>query len=46
MKRRDFLRTSGLAAVGVSAFPFGWVSAAEKKPKVEILIFKNLCKTF
>lgn len=33
MKRRDFLRTSGLAAVGVSAFPFGWVPAAEKKPQ-------------
>ena len=33
MKRRDFLRTTGLAAVGVSAFPLGWVSAADKKPQ-------------
>ena len=33
MKRRDFLRAGGLAAVGASAFPFGWVSAAEKKPQ-------------
>ena len=33
MKRRDFLRTSGLAAVGASALPLDWVSAAEKKPQ-------------
>ena len=33
MKRRDFLRTSGLAAVGASTFPLGWVSAAEKRPQ-------------
>jgi len=31
MKRRDFLLTSGLAAVGASAFPFRWAAAGEKK---------------
>jgi len=33
MKRRDFLCASGLAAVGASAFPLSWVSAAENAPK-------------
>lgn len=33
MKRRDFLRTSGLAVVGASTFPLGWISASEKKPQ-------------
>ena len=33
MKRREFLRTGGLAAVGASTFPLGWVSAAQKKPQ-------------
>jgi uncharacterized protein len=31
MKRREMLLTSGAAAVGLSAFPFGWAAAAEKK---------------
>jgi type 1 glutamine amidotransferase len=35
MNRREMLLTSGAAVVGLSAFPFGWVSAAEnKKQKV------------
>ena len=33
MRRREFLRTSGLAAVGASAFPWGWVSARDNKPQ-------------
>ena len=32
MRRRDFLSATGLATVGTSLFPLGWVSAAEKKP--------------
>ena len=31
MKRREMLLTTGAAAVGLSAFPFRWVAAAEKK---------------
>jgi uncharacterized protein len=33
MQRRDFLRFSGLAAVGAAAFPQGWTPAAENKPQ-------------
>lgn len=33
MKRRDFLRNSGLIAVGASTFPLAWVGAAERKPQ-------------
>ncbi|MDY0170405.1 MAG: ThuA domain-containing protein [Thermoguttaceae bacterium] len=33
MKRRDFLRLSGLTSVGAAFFSQGWVSAAEKKPQ-------------
>ncbi len=33
MKRREMLAAGGAAVVGLSAFPFGWVSAAEKKKK-------------
>ena len=33
MKRRDFLRASGLTVAGASTFPWGWASAAEKKPQ-------------
>ena len=38
MKRREMLLASGAAAVGVSAFPFGWVAAADKK-KQKVLYF-------
>ncbi|MFV1967343.1 MAG: ThuA domain-containing protein, partial [Pirellulaceae bacterium] len=31
MKRRDFLCTGALAAVGASTFPMGWLSAATRK---------------
>ena len=31
MKRREMLLASGAAALGLSAFPFGWAAAAEKK---------------
>ncbi|NOX53630.1 MAG: ThuA domain-containing protein [Planctomycetes bacterium] len=34
MKRRDFLRTSGIAALGISTFPLGWTAAADKKTKI------------
>jgi len=38
MRRREFLLSSGMAALGVSAFPTGWVSAAGKK-KQRVLYF-------
>jgi len=38
MRRRDMLRTSGAAVLGLSAFPFGWAVAAEKKTQ-KILYF-------
>ena len=31
MKRRDFLASAGVAAVGLSAFPLRWVPAAQGK---------------
>jgi uncharacterized protein len=31
MRRRTMLKTTGAAIAGLSAFPFGWVSAGEKK---------------
>jgi uncharacterized protein len=33
MQRREFLLSTGVAALGLSAFPAGWLSAAETKPK-------------
>jgi hypothetical protein len=38
MKRREMLLTTGAVALGVSAFPFGWVAADEKK-KQKVLYF-------
>ena len=38
MKRRDMLVTTGAAVLGLSAFPFGWTAAAEKK-KQKLLYF-------
>ena len=38
MKRREMLLTTGAAVVGLSAFPFGWTHAAEKK-KQKVLYF-------
>ena len=38
MRRREFLLSSGVTALGLSAFPCGWVSAAEKK-KQKILYY-------
>jgi len=38
MKRREMLLTAGTAFLGVSAFPLGWVAAAEKK-KQKVLYF-------
>ncbi len=38
MNRREMLLTAGAAAIGLSAFPLGWVSAADKK-KPKILYF-------
>ena len=38
MKRRDMLKASSAALLGVSAFPFGWAAAAEKK-KQKVLYF-------
>ena len=38
MKRREMLLTAGAAALGISAFPLGWVAAAQKK-KQKVLYF-------
>ena len=38
MKRRQMLKASSAALLGVSAFPFGWVSAAEEK-RQKVLYF-------
>ena len=38
MKRREMLLASGAAVLGLSAFPFGWAAAAEKK-KQKVLYF-------
>ncbi|MFH1920318.1 MAG: ThuA domain-containing protein [Planctomycetota bacterium] len=38
MKRREMLKTASLAALSVSAFPLGWVAAAEEK-KQKVLYF-------
>jgi hypothetical protein len=38
MKRRDMLKASSAALVGLSAFPFGWAAAAEAK-KQKVLYF-------
>ena len=38
MKRREMLLTAGAAVVGLPAFPFGWVAAADKK-KQKVLYF-------
>ncbi len=34
MKRREMLKLSGAAILGVSAFPLGWARAAQKKQKI------------
>jgi len=34
MKRREMLKLSGAAILGVSAFPLGWTQAAQKKHKI------------
>ena len=34
MKRREMLKLSGAAVLGVSAFPLGWARAAQKKQKI------------
>jgi hypothetical protein len=31
MKRREMLKSGGLAALGLSTFPLCWVTAAEEK---------------
>ena len=38
MNRRDMLRTSGAAVLGLSAFPLRWAAAADKKPQ-KVLYF-------
>jgi type 1 glutamine amidotransferase len=38
MNRREMLLTTGAAALGLSAFPFGWAAAADKK-KQKVLYF-------
>jgi len=38
MKRREMLAASGAAFIGLSAFPFGWAAAADKK-KQKVLYF-------
>ena len=38
MKRREMLLTTGAAVLGMSAFPLGWVAAAEEK-KQKVLYF-------
>ncbi|MGQ9576816.1 MAG: ThuA domain-containing protein [Thermoguttaceae bacterium] len=34
MKRREMLKVTGAALLGVSAFPLGWARAAQKKQKI------------
>ena len=38
MRRREFMLTTGAAALGLSMFPFGWTAAAEGK-KQKVLYF-------
>ncbi|HEV3005171.1 MAG TPA: ThuA domain-containing protein [Pirellulales bacterium] len=38
MQRREMLLTTGLAAVGLSQFPWGWAAAADQ-PKRKLLMF-------
>jgi type 1 glutamine amidotransferase len=38
MKRRELLKATGLAVVGMSTFPLGWVAAADKK-RQKVLYF-------
>jgi type 1 glutamine amidotransferase len=38
MKRREMLLTTGAAVLGLSAFPRGWVAAADQKPR-KVLYF-------
>ena len=38
MKRREMLKATSLAALGLSAFPLRWVAAAEAK-KQKVLYF-------
>jgi type 1 glutamine amidotransferase len=38
MNRRDMLRTTGAAVLGLSAFPLRWTAAADKKPQ-KVLYF-------
>lgn len=40
MRRREMLKATGTAIVGLSTFPFGWVAAAEKK-KQKVLYFSR-----
>jgi uncharacterized protein len=40
MNRREMLLTTGAAALGLSAFPFGWAAAADKK-KQKVLYFSR-----
>ena len=39
MKRREMLRSTGAAVLGLSAFPLGWVAAEEKKKPSKVLYF-------
>lgn len=41
MKRRDMLLTTGAALLGASAFPLGWVAAADQK-KQKVLYFTRM----
>lgn len=42
MKRRDMLRATGAAAVGLSCFPLRWVAAADKKAQKVLYFTRNV----
>ena len=39
MRRREMLRSTGAAVLGLSTFPLGWVAAEEKKKQPKVLYF-------
>ena len=41
MNRRDMLKTGAAAAVGLSAFPFGWTRAADDKKKSVMMFTRS-----
>ena len=46
MKRRDMLRATGAVLVGASAFPWGWVRAADQKKVPQKILYFTRCQGF